>query len=179
VLYLNRAMAYGNHAGYFRDRGDIYLRLKEYDKAIADLTQSLDLTPQDTEVLEARGSAYYRNGQLAQALADLDLAVKLDALDPDLLDLQSQILRKMGRTDEAVTDLQNALRFDTYNADLWYRKEWFLTNELQNHKEAVRFEACDRDQSQLRTLLGHLCGHPERAARLPSYSDSRTIPEAL
>jgi tetratricopeptide (TPR) repeat protein len=75
---------------------------------------------------------------LAQALANLDLAVKLDALDPDLLDLRSQILLKMGRTDEAVTDLQNALRFDTYNADLWYRKGWFLTNELQNHKEAVK-----------------------------------------
>lgn len=138
LLYLNRAMAYGNHARYFSDRGDIYLRLKEYDKAIADLTQSLDLTPQDTQALEARGSAYYRNGQLAQALADLDLAVKLDALDPDLLDLRSQILRKMGRTHEAVTDLQNALRFDTYNADLWYRKGWFLTNELQNHKDAAK-----------------------------------------
>ncbi|MEZ6126494.1 MAG: tetratricopeptide repeat protein [Planctomycetaceae bacterium] len=62
----------------FHLRGIAYVAHQDYDRAIADFTQSLKLEPGRPGVLNNRGQAFYLKGDYASAIKDLDGAVKAD-----------------------------------------------------------------------------------------------------
>lgn len=57
-------------------RGEAYLSKKYYKNAIADLTQAIQLDPQDY-YYSLRGKAYEANGQRTEALRDYTQANKM------------------------------------------------------------------------------------------------------
>lgn len=70
-----------NDEEMMRFRGDRYIALKMYDKAIAEYTKSIDLAPDlARQSYEARAKAYEAIGKLDLAQADRDSAKKLDEI---------------------------------------------------------------------------------------------------
>lgn len=67
----------------FRRRGLAYASMREFDRALADLTRACDLAPQDAETHYDRGMVYSRDGQFKPALQDFSAAI---ALQPDDID---------------------------------------------------------------------------------------------
>src|SRR5262245_23339689 len=51
-------------------RGSAYAQKGDYDRAIADLTKSVELDPRNIFVYTARGDAYRLKGELDSAIAD-------------------------------------------------------------------------------------------------------------
>jgi tetratricopeptide (TPR) repeat protein len=73
----SNAIKYGSDAfkkavHIFQERGEKYMELKEYGKAIDDFSESLRLEPEINNTLLQRGKAYYLAGEKAKAKADFE-----------------------------------------------------------------------------------------------------------
>jgi tetratricopeptide (TPR) repeat protein len=60
----------------FLDRGSVYLKKRDYDRAILDYSRAMSLRPRDSETLGYRGFSYLMLKKLDLALADYDAAVR-------------------------------------------------------------------------------------------------------
>ncbi len=80
---LNQAVGldFTDHASYFL-RGKLHFKRRDFLKAIIDFCQSLDLYPNQPEVISWRGEAYLKAGQPHPALEDFELSL---THDPGLL----------------------------------------------------------------------------------------------
>ena len=64
---------------YYMKRGDSHLYLKQYELAIQDFDQVIQLGPEDEDAAYfTRGGAYHRLGQYERAIEDFDQAIRLD-----------------------------------------------------------------------------------------------------
>jgi tetratricopeptide (TPR) repeat protein/predicted aspartyl protease len=64
-------------AAGFRRRGMAYAAMREFDRALADLTRACELAPHDTANLLERGVIYDKAGQFKSALKDFDAVSRL------------------------------------------------------------------------------------------------------
>jgi tetratricopeptide (TPR) repeat protein len=66
-----------NNAAALRQRGTAYYHQKEYEKAIADFTQAIDINSRDAAAYTGRGVSHFKKGELHDAMTDLNQAVRL------------------------------------------------------------------------------------------------------
>ena len=59
-------------------RGDQALKAKDFDRAIAEYTEVLRLSPAHARAYNNRGYSYYKKNNLDLALADYDEAIRRD-----------------------------------------------------------------------------------------------------
>src|SRR5262249_46298356 len=71
-----------NEAYWWNVRGYAYFRLRQWDKALADITKAIELQPKMALYRHNRGSVYARMGQHAKAVADHIKASELNPKDP-------------------------------------------------------------------------------------------------
>ena len=67
-----------NKARAISTRGNVYVRLEQWDKAIDDFTKALKIDPKLQFALTNRGFAYRNLGQFDKALADYTKAIEID-----------------------------------------------------------------------------------------------------
>lgn len=72
----------------FRRRGMAFASMREFDRAVADLTRACDLAPRDEQNHYQRGIIYFEDGQFKSALQDFNTAL---TLQPD--DIQAHMAR--------------------------------------------------------------------------------------
>jgi serine/threonine protein kinase len=65
------------------EKAKIEVKLGEYPQAIEDLTEALQLKPDDAVALNLRGYARYNRNQLTEAISDFDQAIALRPDDPE------------------------------------------------------------------------------------------------
>ncbi|HBK07773.1 MAG TPA: hypothetical protein DDZ81_18285 [Acetobacteraceae bacterium] len=93
------------------------LMVAQADKAAADATDALALTPDDTELIIMRAAAEGMMERYAGAVDDLSHALRLDAARPDALVARAVMRRRMNQLDLAQTDVSRALTLDPNDAD--------------------------------------------------------------
>lgn len=91
-------------------RGVALLAHREYDRAIADFTQSLSLQPQNAGALNNRGQCHYLRQNYAEAIRDFSAALKQDP--KNFLARNNRALAYIATRDwkAARSDLQDALQ---------------------------------------------------------------------
>jgi tetratricopeptide (TPR) repeat protein len=62
-------------------RGEIYLAMQDYGKALADFSKSIELAPEQYHFYKRRAITHFQMGSYDDALADLDKAVELNPED--------------------------------------------------------------------------------------------------
>jgi tetratricopeptide (TPR) repeat protein len=100
-----------------------YCKLGRLDKAVADLSKSIELDPKQALVLNYRGVIYC--DQLAQydkALADFSRAIELDPKAAYAWHNRGNAYRKLGQLDKAVVDYSKAIELDPKYASAWYNR---------------------------------------------------------
>lgn len=131
-----------NLAVAFNNRGLAYKNKGQWDRAIADYSESIRLNPDDAQVFNNRGNAYYFNGQLDRAIEDYGDAIRLQ---PDLaaaFSNRGNIYRKKGQFDRAIEDYDKALHFEPDNAQafadrgLAYEKKGKAIQALRDFNKA-------------------------------------------
>jgi tetratricopeptide (TPR) repeat protein len=95
LRYYNRALSFGEHWLFLRDRGELYCRMEQYDKALEDLDRANDLRPLTPDILYWRGLTLHtlactrpieeRRALLRKAIMDLNIAVALNPGDETYL----------------------------------------------------------------------------------------------
>ena len=85
---------------------------QDYDKAIADFEQAIELNPRYVEAYAVRGNAYDNNGEFDKAISSYGEALALDLEDDQhalLLFDRGQAYARHGDKDLAIADLEQAL----------------------------------------------------------------------
>jgi len=66
----------------YHRRGTAYASKKEYDRAIADFTEAIEIDPKHVSAYNDRGLAHTSKGDYARAIADVTRAVELSSAKP-------------------------------------------------------------------------------------------------
>jgi tetratricopeptide (TPR) repeat protein len=94
------------------NRGNAHADKKEYDRAIADFTQAIELDPQNAYAYNSRADTLREVGKAAEGLPDAEKALKLDSNNAEFWDTRAQIFEALGRRQEAIADYRRALELD-------------------------------------------------------------------
>jgi tetratricopeptide (TPR) repeat protein len=105
----NRALAY-------RNRAISYFPRREFDRALADLDESLRLEPDNAASIETRGEVFARQGRCDKAVDDFAQAMQINAKAPSPYVNRSDCRRVRKDFDGAVADANQALALDPKNA---------------------------------------------------------------
>ena len=83
--------------------------LGRYEEALADLTRSLELRPDDPDTLNNRGMALGNLERHEEALADYNRSLEMRPNFPDTLNNRATVLLRLCRHEEALADYNRAL----------------------------------------------------------------------
>ncbi|CAN7745466.1 tetratricopeptide repeat protein [Bradyrhizobium sp. LjRoot220] len=90
-------------------RGNAYLALGVYDRALADFDAVTKASPAASGPFNSRGVAFLRQKQLDRAIAELDQAIRLNSNDPIAFANRGDAYRDKGRFDRALQDYDAAI----------------------------------------------------------------------
>jgi tetratricopeptide (TPR) repeat protein len=135
--FFKRAMTHGEYWFFHSNEGSNFSRMKRYNDAIASYTKSLEIWPDNPDVLERRAQAYRSLKAYDKALADADEALALDPRDPDLLLLKANTLWGDGKFKAAVRVLDDAILYGSLNDDIWDARGRLYLHRLKNFKRAA------------------------------------------
>jgi tetratricopeptide (TPR) repeat protein len=120
----------------------------ELEEALENVNQSLDLKPDDAQVLDTRGYVYYRLKKYDLALADFDRAIERIEVDPELRGAAKVSAEREKRETEAgKADLEAAAPGVRAVAVIHYHRALAL-DALDRHDEA------ERENAFVRELIG-------------------------
>lgn len=97
-------------------RGEAFLRLREFDKAIADFDQALKYNPRYAIAHSDRGDALLAKNDLKEALISYDKAIEIDERIITALDGRGSIFLLRGDLDKGFDDFEKALKIAPLSA---------------------------------------------------------------
>ena len=144
--------------------GQEYHALREYDHAIADFTQAMDLEPDASEYRLLRVYAYALEGDYPAALADCEQAVQM-APNTQLSYLaRGAVLVLMGKNDRAIADFSHAIQLDPADASLYVQRGFVYgvraAMPMRAARSSGRLRSIRTSPSLLRRSRG--CNRPAR-----------------
>ncbi len=128
------------------NRGSAYSLLGQWDKALADYSRGIELSPNYLDALYNRGYVYGKLGQWEKASADYSRAIEISPRYIPAYSNRGNTYAKMGLWDKAINDYSEAIGMDPayimayYNRGLaWYNlQEW--ENALKDFSMAARLD---------------------------------------
>jgi len=145
------------------------VKARNYDKAIANLSQAIDLDPKRALAVNKRAGAYLKKGDNERALVDINDALRLDPNYAPAFSNRGLAYRGLGDTDRALADLNHAIRLDPdyapafYNRGLVYRSIGDRDRALASFNEAIRLDPNSASFFNDRGLAYMNRGYIERA----------------
>ena len=131
-----------DYAGGYFLRGDVRLRQREFDTALADLNQGMKIADPKGDSSNqflgkryaARGVAWLGKKDTEQALADLNHAVALDPRRADNYYFRSFAYQRKGMLPEALADMEVAVKLHDSNIFAIPSGEWLYRLEQLRSK---------------------------------------------
>jgi uncharacterized caspase-like protein len=106
------APAVTSDARVYYNSGLAYYNKKDYDKAIAEYTQAIQLDSNYARAYQGRGDAYDEKGDYDRAIADLTQAIRLDPNFANAYIIRGVVYSHKGDIDRAIADYDQAIRLD-------------------------------------------------------------------
>ena len=134
-----------NDADAFELRGDAWVGLKNYEKALDDYDTAIRLTPKVARLYARRAAAFGHLRNFRMAVRDYTEAVKLDRSVDRLLD-RAMAFKQVRRTDLAIDDLTDAIGLAPDQAALYRaRGEIYARNNaydraIADYNAAIRLD---------------------------------------
>ena len=148
----------GNDSGTYIQRGIVYYRLHDYERAVADFSRAIELVPNFAGLYYNRGTACYRLGNYDAALEDYSRAIELDSKDALLYIQRGSVYTALNQYEKAIADYDKAvqlpldaapvfngkiLNFDSVKIDsaivIYYRKSQLPQYSLPYLKRGIAY----------------------------------------
>ena len=100
------------------DRGLMWQRMKELDKALVDLDRAVRMSFTDPEVYSDRGAVWFEKGRYDRALADLNQAIKINPLLATAYVRRAGVFERKGDPEHARADRDQATLLDRGTREL-------------------------------------------------------------
>jgi tetratricopeptide (TPR) repeat protein len=130
----------------YNNRGNGFSGLGEYERAIQDYGESINLDPQDPKPLNNRGVAYQKTGEFDRAIEDFNAAIALDQSYYNAYANRGETYLRKNEFALALKDFDDAIRLRPASAVLWNERCWTravvgeLQGALADCNEALRLE---------------------------------------
>ena len=118
-------------ANKYYKRGVAYTENGDYDCAIEDFTQAIELNPNFAEAYYQRGLADAKKGEVDKAIADYTKAIALKPNYADAYYRRSKAWLRLGETEKAKSDMKTASK-------IGIKSTTALDETLQNYERAWR-----------------------------------------
>lgn len=109
IALYSHVLAVTPTAAVLNHRGIAHFALSEYEKAIADFTQAIEIVPEHARGYTNRGLAYRMAGRLEEARADFDHSLELNPMWTDTLYGSALTHFDLGNIPEALRDCDRAI----------------------------------------------------------------------
>jgi tetratricopeptide (TPR) repeat protein len=148
IAACNRAIAkYPRDASLHLGRRVQWIEAKNFDRAIADLTEGLRLAPKKLpEAYKIRGSAWKIKGEFDKAIADFNEAIHINPKYASAYDSRGSAWAEKGDYDLAIADFNEAIRYDPQHGRAYLRRgmAWSEKGEIDkaiaDYSEAIRID---------------------------------------
>jgi tetratricopeptide (TPR) repeat protein len=130
----------------YNNRGNGFSGIGEYERAIHDYSESINLDSHDPKPLNNRGVAYQKTGEYDRAIEDFNAAIALDQSYASAYANRGETYQKKGEFALALKDFDDAIRLRPTAAALWNERCWTramvgqLQTALADCNEALRLE---------------------------------------
>jgi tetratricopeptide (TPR) repeat protein len=114
---VNEAIKHEKAAPFYNVRALVQHAKREYDEAIADLTQAIRLRPAYSTYHSNRGRTYNAKKEYDRAILDLNQSIRLDSANPLPYWNRATSYENKGELDRALIDWRTTLRLDPDNQD--------------------------------------------------------------
>jgi len=104
-----------NRSIAFWSRGNTYHLERDFDQAIADYTNAIQINPEFALAYYARCGAYRDKGDYSRALADANMFIEINPRDPEAYSNRGSVYVAKGDKKRAVADYRKALEIDPSN----------------------------------------------------------------
>jgi tetratricopeptide (TPR) repeat protein len=138
-----------NLANAFNNRGLAYNKKGQYDRAIQDLDQAIQLNPQHALAFINRGLAYNNKGQYDRAIQDYDQAIRLNPQFAEAFGTRGNAYKDKGQYDRAIQDYDQAIRLNPQDAGafnnrgLAYKDKGQYDRAIQDFDQVIRLNPQD------------------------------------
>jgi tetratricopeptide (TPR) repeat protein len=120
-------------------RGIAFQSKGEWDKAISDFDQIIELDPKNVNAFSSRGLAWQHKGDLEKAIADCDEALRLDPKHLTSYRTRGIARHQQGKYDKARADLNEAIRLDSKDFGSSCELAWlFATCPDERYRDGKR-----------------------------------------
>lgn len=151
ILNFNKAILMNNK--YFEayiNRGNAYLSIKQYNKAIADFTFVINHQQKGTDKYEAyynRALAYYNLNDFKNSLINCDSAISINPTNPKFYNNRALTKLKLDDIKGAIDDYTKAITSNDsdiqlyFNRAIAYTKQNDLKNALQDYSKCLQLKS--------------------------------------
>jgi len=135
------------NAELYYNRGCLYERKGDLDKAKKDFTKSIDINNRVSDTYYNRGLVFVRTKKYVLAIKDFDKAIELDSQAADAYCNRGSANYQLGKSDLAIRDYNEGLKINPDDADLYYNRG------VVNLSKGMRKEA--KADFKKAAMLGH------------------------
>ena len=120
IIYLQKAIEIcpptSGAADIYNNRGLAYAGKGDFERAILDFEQAIELDPTYAKAYNNRGIIHVKNNALDPAVRDFDKAIELDPGYAQAYKNRGIAYKKKGNADQAIRDREKAVELDPRNA---------------------------------------------------------------
>jgi len=113
----SEALKTGDHWYYLKQRGEVLLRVNQYQEAIADLSNAIKIRPNYWRAYDQRGVAYMTMEAQNPAISDLTVAIDHLQGGARVINARGESYLALKKYDKALNDFEKAVKIDPNDAD--------------------------------------------------------------
>jgi tetratricopeptide (TPR) repeat protein len=136
ALALQQPVAESDFVDAISNRAAIYVNLKEYDKALADLERALSLDPDRIDALYNRAMVLYELKKYLECLREVDRLLTYEPNAALSLNLAGQCYYQVGDYRTAVAFFSRAIESNSSNGLFWLNRSQAL-HRLRDNRQAL------------------------------------------
>jgi tetratricopeptide (TPR) repeat protein len=135
-----------NLAWAYDVRARAYFETRDFDRAIADFSELIELDPNQPHTHNNRGAAYLRKGDFDRAIADYGQAIQLDPRYREAYLCRGDAYRAKGDLDRAMIDYNQAIQLDPRYKEAYlergkaYRAKGDFDRAITDYDQAIQLD---------------------------------------
>jgi tetratricopeptide (TPR) repeat protein/thiol-disulfide isomerase/thioredoxin len=169
LVRLDEVNASKTDAAGYNKRGAVYLKLKAFDKALANFSKAIELSPSDPSYYDAREAVYCGLKQFDRALADADHVIKIYPNSGRAYVSRGYIHLKQKNETKALENFEEAIHLNPHDP-LSYINESAVYMRLGKYQLA--YERADQAIKLDANNAGGFCNRGEASLNLKRYDDA-------